>query len=378
MNIAINLSTLKKGGGQNVAQNFLNVFLTQNVSDDRVFYIVAKDSPLHRRLKETIVEKMIITVPQNPIKRIICEIFQVSSILKKLDISVIYSYFGYGFYPSSIPQIVGSADSNLYYPEVDFWSQYSGIKLLFKKLIDRYRIWGLKRASGIIFETSVLEKRCIEIYKFKALTITIKPSISIPKANLDFEMPYEYIGKSKGLLLCSWQLNKNIMIIPEICSVLKSRKQDFLFIITAPKDGSKIYQEFIKKVRQYNVEQYIYISGTVPKEKLVSLYSQVDIVFLLSKLESFSNNIIEAWAYNKPLVVSDEDWAHDICGDGALYVNRDDPNDISFNITNLLTDINLYNQIIYEGVKKLNEYPPIEERTKQELNFIKKVYETNV
>lgn len=377
MKLAINFSTLKKGGGQNVAFNFLNVFFDQSSSFNLgdVYYIVAKNSSIHDKLRQQVPDYNIIVVPQNPVKRIISEVLCVSPKLKKLNISIVYSYFGFGIYPSSIPQIVGSADSNLYYPEVNFWSQYHGYKLLIKKFIDSFRIWGLKRASGIVFETSILELRSKKILGFKALTKTIMPSISVPKENNKIELPQHISDKYKGLLLCSWQLNKNIMMVPFISRALKDRKIPFVFLITAPLDGSAICKEFAKFVKEMDVEDYIQILGSVSKDKLASLYSQIDIVFLLSKLESFSNNIIEAWYFKKPLIVSDEDWAHDICKDGAAFVNRDNYGDISVMIEKILSDNGFVQNLIEKGISNIAEYPSIQERTRQEIEFIKQVYE---
>ena len=107
---------------------------------------------------------------------------------------------------------------------------------------------------------------------------------------------------------------------------------------------------------------------------LASLYRQIDFVFLLSKLESFSNNIIEAWTFGKPLIASDEEWTHAICGDSAIYVERSSPEEIASQITSCLNDEKRITQVVEAGKKILSEYPTIEERTEQELSFIEEVY----
>jgi glycosyltransferase involved in cell wall biosynthesis len=375
LRIAINVSTQKKGGGQNVVLNFLNVYLRDKGNSNRAVFIVAKDSCIHKLLLQKCVPEQIIVVSDNPVKRIFQEFFCVSNLLVKMQVDIIYSYFGYGLFRCNIPQIVGSADSNLYYPNIDFWSEYKGVKYLVKRFIDRYRVFGLHRAAGIVYETDILEKKSYEVYRFKGITKTIKPSISIPESNSHFEFPAQFNKKPKGLMLCSWQLNKNIMLVPLIAANLKQKGVPFLFTITAPQDNSDICREFLKLVDEYEVQKYIYISGTVSKDKLRSLYQQTDIVLLLSKLESFSNNIIEAWTFRKPLLVADEEWAHDICHEAADYVNRDDADAISNQIIKLLNDVPYRDLIVEEGSKVLKKYPSIEQRTQQELDFIQFVYD---
>ena len=100
----------------------------------------------------------------NPIKRILFELFLSKKILVANNIDIIYTYFGIGMFAKRIPQVSGSADSNLYFPEIDFWSHYKGIPRFKKWLIDTYRLWGIKRASAVIFENKINKYTRIYIY----------------------------------------------------------------------------------------------------------------------------------------------------------------------------------------------------------------------
>lgn len=376
MNILINFSTLKSGGGQNVAMNFLHAIENMNIKDVSLYYFVAEGFSLHNYFKQ---KKYInfYAVPTHPIKRIIFEIFQSKKILMAQKIDIIYSYFGIGFFTKDIPQVSGSADSNLYFPEVDFWNHYHGMSRLKRKLIDMYRVWGLKRATAVVFENKALEKRSYKLYGLKK-TVTIKPSI-----NFDFEsQEYSLLvtikpGTPLGLFLCGWQYNKNIMLIPDIALELKKANQDFHFLLTAPLDNSQIHQEFIELVRKNRVEDMITVTGQIKKEELASLYSQIDYVFLLSKLESFSNNIIESWYFEKPLIVADELWSREICQDAAIYVNRDSALEIANTLISYIGDSDLLKDILSNSQKVLDEYPSIEERIEKEMEFVKNVYKNN-
>ena len=120
MNILINLSTLKKGGGQNVGLNFLSGLLELKDYNDTYFFLVVKNSHIHDFLLDNNRKNILITSP-SPIKRIYKEVFTMSSIFRKLKIDVIYTYFGYGLFRSDIPQICGVAVSNIFFPEIKFW-----------------------------------------------------------------------------------------------------------------------------------------------------------------------------------------------------------------------------------------------------------------
>ena len=113
--------------------------------------------------------------------------------------------------------------------------------------------------------------------------------------------------------------------------------------------------------------------GPVPKTKLSYVYSDTDFVFLLSALESFSNNIIESWQFKRYLVISDEEWARSICLDSAIYVSRNSPENIASTIANFIKNKSLRNNIERNANDMLNSYPSIHDRIKMELSLIKKL-----
>jgi hypothetical protein len=378
MNILINFSTLKAGGGQNVAMNFLYEIFKINDLKHNLFYFVAENSLPHKFLEEKDYEYYYI-VSSNPIKRIFFEMFQSKKILEKWNIDIIYSYFGYGLFPKKYIQVSGVAVSNIFFPEIDFWDGYPFYKKIAKKIIDKFRIYGVKKANGLIFENKAMEERCKK-FGWNINTIFIKPSIiDYNELYIDKKkITWEFINQPsyRGLFLCSWHLNKNLLIIPKIASILKANGIDYKFIITAGhRKNNFIYKKFISLMQDYDVKNYIDIIEPVDKSQLKYLYNAIDHVFLLSALESFSNNIVESWYFEKPLIITNALWAKSICKKAALYVNRNDENDIVNGILKLIKYKTLVNRLINEGKKELMKYPSIKEKTLQELNFLEDIYE---
>ncbi|RUO37049.1 hypothetical protein CWE15_11875 [Aliidiomarina taiwanensis] len=374
MNVLINFGPLKSGGGQNVALNFLYSFQDLEFEDVNYFFIVAEGSEPHNQLIKLGYSQFYV-FPRNPIKRILYEKFLSFKIIKDNSIDIIYSYFGFGLFPKHIPQVCGSADSNLYFPEVDFWSDYKGHKLLLKKIIDKYRLFGVKRCNGVVFENKSMELRGRKLYSLEN-TAYIKPSIKrIYTDQIKIYTPEN--TKLIGLFLCGWQLNKNIMMIPEFLSILKNKGLSISIILTAPENNCSIHKAFVNKLSEFDVEENVNIIGIIDKEMLQALYSKVSFVFLLSKLESFSNNIIEAWEFERPLIVANEEWARAICKNGAVYVDRDSPIDIAENVLNLYHDEKLLNSIVENGKANLSTYPSIEERIKLEIDFLRSTVHAN-
>jgi len=372
MNVLINLSHLKIGGGQNVGLNFISTLKLINTDEFNFVFIAAKNSMIHNFLKENNFSNIYLC-PKNPIFRVIKELFFSKKILKKHSIDIIYNYFGGDFIPVNIKRVIGAADSNLYFPEIDFWVEYKPIQKLIRKIIDINRIWVLKNATAVIFENGFLQKRGKELFNLKE-TKLIKPSIkdfTIDNKDLLLSFAKDTIV---GLFFCSWQKNKNYMIIPELAKELKSQNIKYHFIITAPQNNSFEHKEFLNSLNINDVKEMVSIIGPVHKKNISNLYNSIDHVFLLSKLESFSNNIIESWYYKKPLIISNENWAKYLCLNSACYVDRNSIESIVLGIK-MIINYKLYkNQLIFDAIKILKTYPSVKERTISELKYLKYVF----
>lgn len=374
MNILVNCATLKKGGGQNVALNFLYHVLQTPPKDITLVFLVAEDSALKPVLEKS-GQFAYYIAPSNPLSRIKFELSQSQDMLKKHSIDVIYSYFGYGFFPKRYPQVAGVAVSNIFTPGVKFWEGYPPIQRLKKWAIDMFRLFSIRRADGLIFENTALATQARNMMPKKQIT-TIKPSIVIDDSKshtapmLDKSNP----DKKYGLFLCGWHRNKNVQLIPEIASKLKTLGVDFDFVITATVDDSPLCQSFLAAQKRYAVADRIHLIGPQDKSVLPQLYHDVDLVFLLSKLESFSNNIIEAWSFSRPLVTTDAAWSRAIMGEAALYVSRDNADDIALKIQSILNDDTAAEYLVKLGQAQLTLFPTIAEKSALEFEFIKDIY----
>jgi glycosyltransferase involved in cell wall biosynthesis len=374
MNVLLNFGTLKSGGGQTVALNFLKALNASSSQKHNYVVIVASESEIDKFLSDYFPNKFpIVRFPQHPIKRIFKELIYGKRIISTHGIDIIYSYFGYSYFPREIPQVIGSADSNLYFPEIRFWAHYKGLPLLKRKLVDEHRKWGLKRADGVILENRAMMQRYRKLFSRSNMVSLILPSLAISPVSKNLKKK-EIKNEKVGLFLCGWQMNKNFMLIPEIAAELKANGVSFKFIFTAPLDHSAIHRSFIKKLEEYNVEKMVSMVGPVSNSELESLYNEVDFVFLLSKLESFSNNIIESWHYNKVLLVSDEPWARAICTNSAIYVNRDSPLDIATKICELMGSKHIEEEIKQLARVEYSKYPNIDDRFRSEIQFLEKVH----
>ena len=349
--------------------NFLLGLEGIDLGSKKLFFVVANNSAPFDYLAKTGAFKFCVS-PRNPISRVLFELIYLPIWIGRNNIEIVYTYFGSSFILNRVKQICGSADSNIYFPEINFWVHYKGLNLIKKRLIDAYRIWGVKRADAVIFENPSMLNRGVNLFKLRNVKL-VRPSIALLENGSAYEMPKSVPKESfKILFLCGWQLNKNVMLIPSIAHALKEKFENFHILLTAPNDNCEIHRVFENDLTRHDVSGFVSVVGQVPKDKLHDLYCQVDVVLLLSKLESFSNNIIESWCYGKPIIVAREEWAKSICGDAAVYVERDSVPEIAEAIIEILNNESLRNLVITKGYQAVKDYPTIHERIKQELEYV--------
>ncbi len=369
--LLVNFGPLKIGGGHNVALNFILELKRNTRKDFEFYFVVCEGSGIKSVLEESQWSDNLIVVSRNPLKRIFEELTSVSSFVSKNKISAVFTYFGFAIFSRHVKQIIGSADSNLYFPEIKFWNEDKIFNKIKRKLIDHYRIFGIKSAAGVIYENKSMFDRSTKLFGVRAKKL-IYPSINVASTTRELNLDKNK-SEVRLLFLCSWQRNKNIMLVPAILREFLNRGVNSIAIISTNPDGSALSRDFLSEAARLDVISNIRFVGGVDKDQLADLYDKIDLVFLLSKLESFSNNIIEAWFYKKPLIVSDEEWSRSICYDAACYVDRNQPELIVDKSIQYVLDENLSNRLIGKGTDMLKVFPSINTRFEQELDFIKEV-----
>lgn len=371
-NILIHLGKQRVGGGQSVALNLLQS-LTKNPGQlETLIFSVPKNSQLHEYVSKDGRYKFLI-VPSGAIGCILWEIWAGISLLNRNNISVVYTYFGFGmFFWSGVPQVSGAAYSNLMYPELKFWQGDPLWRRPLRWLVDRYRVMGLKSADGVIFENPDLLQRAQKLFALKS-SIYLPPSVDRESLSLK-------ISESGGqcvscLFLCGWHINKGIMLIPELAKA--ARRLDFRvkFRITAGQSKDSVANMFWAAIEESDLYEYVSVIEPVTKSELSEIYAETDFVFLLSQLESFSSTIIESWLFETPLVISDLEWSRAICGDAALYVNRSNPDKVMEEIIKFQSNRDNRKLLVDKGVQMLDKFPTIEEKTARELSYVESFVE---
>lgn len=364
-NLLFDLSAIKTGGGAQRALNFINVLNSVDITTYNVF--ILKPKGYFEDITKSSSIKKIIHTPSNFILRYIYENTILKYIIKNHNIQTVMTFAGTGIpLPNNVKSLVGVAYPIICYNDSPYWKYIKKSKYIKQRVKNYFRIRRLKKATMLFVQTSIMQSR---------LSLTLnRPQNKIyicPPSPSSFLMESSNTNDNKILLLSGNDSHKNLWRLYDVAKRLKSNNVSCKFILSVTK-SNWLQSLSLKKIDFTLIDEYFIFYGPVSSDKIQFLYDESKFLLQLSDLESFSNNYMEAWKARIPLIVSDRDFAREICKSSALYVDPHNTQDVADKIHLLLNNINLQNTLIQNGDNILRKLPTQEQYYE---NIMKMLYE---
>ncbi|WP_173495830.1 MULTISPECIES: glycosyltransferase [unclassified Aliiroseovarius] len=262
--------------------------------------------------------------------RIIFELGGGAWVARRNRASIVFTLFGNAPLVSpGLYRISGFALSNILTPEVDFWQDFPPVRRTLKKLKDGFRLWLAQRSHEIIVETDFLAERARNgPFRDRIVhVVKMEPSAAVLEALAD--RPQRGRASEMRLLaLAGPHPNKRLAAMAPIMARLKALRSqqgkappELLISI----DGAHPQAKAISAAFEAAAAPPPRFIGNVPPTDVGALLQKVDGIINIARLESFSNNWVEAWAAGIPLISTDADWARASCGQAAIYVDPNQP-----------------------------------------------------
>ncbi|MGD1919347.1 MAG: glycosyltransferase family 4 protein [Pleurocapsa sp.] len=261
--------------------------------------------------------------------------------LKRSKIDLFFSPATEGMLFPSVPQIITVHDLiPLKYPEVSPKWKYYYLYVL--PLI-------LKQSQKIIAISEHTKKDLIETYKLDPKLI--KVVYNGFDRNLFFPQPNPEILKKynldKYLLhVGDMRFYKNLDRCLKAFDSLPFK--NYQFVITGKKDDF-FYPKIKNLTDQLSAKERIIFLDYVPTADLPSLYSMAQCLVLASLYEGFGLTVLEAMACGCPVIASDSTSIPEVGGDSVFYINPYDTENIARGMYQVLSDLNLRNNLINLG-----------------------------
>ncbi|MGJ8591431.1 MAG: glycosyltransferase family 4 protein [Aquaticitalea sp.] len=348
MNIGIDAKWFFNGppSGRVVVQNLVKELASNNFKRHKFFFFIPnKDEnlefPYHaENLKVVYVSQ---------INNLFSNLFVLPMHAKRLNLDVIL-FQNFGPFSKSFQSIVYIHD--LLY--LDF-PQYYGFK---EKMYLKFLKPLAKRADKIVTISETEKERIVRhqlglssnihvVYhgvnnKFKVLADF--SDTEIVAVSEKYDLPDRFV-----LYLGRLNIRKNIKNL-----LLAMKLVDIPLVIVGEHDHKT--DDFKTIIKQQNLENKIIFTGYVDASEIPLLYSLSMVFCFPSFAEGFGLPPLEAMASGTPVVVSDRTSLPEVCGDAALYVDADDPNDIAKKLNLLIESSSKRKEYSLKGIQRAEKF----------------------
>lgn len=379
MNILINATTLTAGGGVQVGDS---IFRELNKANKHHFYVVYP-SELEQSAKDiegygnvTLCRYDNIWVKRGVLEKI--HIFLtgrdsfLDDIVKNNNIEAVFTIFAPAIWKPRCLHICGFARSQLLISDSPFWKNMNRYRRAKIKIRVKMKLYIFRRGVDIFYtENQYISLKLKSIYKnLNVYTVTNyynnvfdKPeswdcSIILP--------PFEGVTM---LTISANYVHKNLPIIIPTIHYLKGKYPGlrFRFVLTINEEQFPALTEEEKK--------HVLFVGPVKISQCPYLYGQCDIMFLPTLLECFSASYAEAMRMNVPILTTDLEFAHSLCGEAAKYYSAMSSDALGDAIYELSSMPELRAQLIANGVKQLQTFDTYEERAQKLIGIVEQEYD---
>lgn len=368
MKLLINTSNLKKGGAIQVAHSFLNEIKTNAKHDFHVVLsliiskqITTAEYPSNFKFYEYTHKQKFISIVNGRDKFL-------DKLESELSPDCVLSIFGTAGWRPKAPHIMGIANGWWYYPDSPAWNKLSLIDKCSKKIAHKIRKKQAKKeASHIVVETNDAKQR-------------VNKYLNIPLDNISvvsntYNQVFDNINGMfnnnndnkcdtfKLITVSEYYTHKNLEFIQAIASRL-TKNDNIIFYVTLRDEVFNSLFTDTSNIRNL---------GHIKIERLPDIYSQIDAAFIPTLMETFSASYPEAMKMGKPILTSDLSFAHDICGDAALYFTPSDIDDTLDKIKTLINSHSLQNKLKLNGFAQLSKFETSASRAQKYLEICESI-----
>ena len=291
---------------------------------------------------------------------------EMSALEEEIRPDCVVTTAGPAFWRSRSPHLIGFNRPLFIYPESPYFQRMPALsraRLSAQKLVHCH--FYRRDSDALIVQTDDVNQRVRRLLGTdQVYTVTNNHNgwFDEPRP-VSPRLPPREAGTFRLLTVSSYYPHKNLELIPRIIEALPEtirNRIEFVLTLTEAEYKARIGPTAPSQVK---------LVGPVPPPECPSLYAECDSMFLPTLAECFSASYPEAMKMGKPIVTTDLGFARSICGDAALYFEPCNARDAASQITRLIADPALQEDLQKEGARRLAAFDTPVQRAEKILDI---------
>ena len=352
MRIFVTGHSSRVGGGISVARNLFSAFGRVAPEHD-YFFTIPPDLGYEECCRVAPKREILVYRAPGLAKRWYWETVTLPSLVRKFRADVMFNVANRGLASPPCPQATLIQQPHLVYPP----SCYGSISRL-----ERLKLWyhrqhlrkSLKATQMLFCQTPVVEQRLRNVYgndflirlcpnRFSTFVSCSEEAVSEPEPLRPLQ------DKFRLFVLTRYYCHKNLEAIPRLFLAHRDALRDVAVVLTIAPDQHRNAGKLLNEIRRNGLERNIITVGSLRQDELPAYYRHTHALFLPTLLESFSGTYLESMQFDRPILTSDMDFAHNVCGDAAIYFDPHDVDAMCEAVLRLKDDDALCRQLIEAG-----------------------------
>lgn len=323
MNVLLNASNLRFGGGYTVAMSLIND-LAMVRPDDRLF-VIHPAGTLYRSLAE---QPNITLLPvtrnfqHSFMERARCNHYVFPKWCRQFAIDKVVSLGNIAFPAKGLPHLLYIQIPHIVYPESIAWKRMDWKSFLRNSMMDQAIAFYMRYATSYAVQTEVMKARFCKRFELAAEQVKVLPNaatLSNSAHGTHARIPFQAGTPFKLLFLSKWYAHKNFDCLLPLAEIIRQKNLPVQISITIDRGESSGAAELLDSIKDAGLDTIIKNLGNLFISQVEETILEHDAVFLPSLLESYSGVYAEALKYGRAIFTSNYDFATDLLGDAAFY-----------------------------------------------------------
>lgn len=331
MHLLIYAGQLRESGGRAIGLGLLRA-LSQGQWSHRITAVVPEDESFLGLESPALAVVPIHT--QGGIGQILAS-GKVTKIINELRPDALYMLGNRPLPDSNCPQAVHVCLPWAVYPESIAWRTLSPAERFVMKTRVQMTLQNLTKASIVTTQTELMMRRIQKVTGLPYDRLALVPNAfsALPGLPDEVSLVADAIRKSpfKTKLICvaRYMPHKNLEVLVKVADrLVEAGINDIGIFLTLSDHQGKGARKMIDAITRNGRSNVIVNLGEIPITQLAECYKAVDALVFPSLLEAFSGVYVDCMYLSVPILTSDLDFAHEVCGDAAVYFDPLNPDSI--------------------------------------------------